>query len=171
MLWLRLRLHMIPCIAEEVTRVSELYALLLAEAASGDRIKLKELTLLQASIRGRIQEFEEFYDQHATDPHIAFFEKQRLRLRKLLIIEFEKPEPLLKPKPKAKLVEPPKQKQNITTDSLVKDLMQRPAKTPPRERPLPKEPVDNWNEVVFRIKLTREEYNRLMTLKARKMKG
>lgn len=160
---------MIPCIAEEVTRVSELYALLLAEAATGDRIKLKELTLLQASIRGRIQEFEEFYDQHATDPNIGFFEKQRLRLRKLLMMEIEKPEPVIKPKPKA--AEPPKQKQNITTDSLVKDLMQRPNKTPTKERPLPAKPAADWTEMVFRIKLTRDEYNRLMTLKARKMKS
>ena len=168
MLWLRLRLHMIPCIAEEVTRVSELYALILAEAVTGDRTKLKDLTLLQASIRGRIQEFEEFYDQNATDQHISFFEKQRIRLRKLLMVENEKPEPIVKPK--LKVIEPPKQKQNITTDSLVKDLMQRPAKTPNRERPLPKEPTDNWNEVLFRIKLTREEYNQLMKLKARKIK-
>jgi hypothetical protein len=162
---------MIPCIAEEVTRVSELYALLLAEAATGDRTKLKELTLLQASIRGRIQEFEEFYDQHATDPNIGFFEKQRLRLRKLLMMEFEKPEPAVKPKPKPKAAEAPKQKQSITTDSLVKDLMQRPNKTPTKERPLPAKPVGDWTEMVFRIKLTREEYNRLMTLKARKMKS
>jgi hypothetical protein len=58
--------------------------MIIQEVLNGDSSKLKELALLQASIRGRIEEFDLFFEENADDPRIVYFEKQRLLLRKLL---------------------------------------------------------------------------------------
>lgn len=129
MLWLRLKLNLIPCISEEVSRASELYQMLLQECVTGDKTKLKELALLQASIRGRIQEFEDFFEENTEHPYTQFFEKQRLRLRKLLQIEIPKPKPITKPpSPELTIEKLPEKPKPITTDDFVKDLLQKPAK-------------------------------------------
>mmetsp|Transcript_15778 Transcript_15778/g.28824 ORF Transcript_15778/g.28824 Transcript_15778/m.28824 type:complete len:170 (-) Transcript_15778:309-818(-) len=167
MLWLKLKLHMIPCISEEVTRVCELYGLLLEEASQGDRSKLKELILLQASIRGRIQELEDFFEQNFKDPRIQHFEKQRLRLRKLLQqrTSAESTPPKPPPRKSEKVPSPPQQG---SPENPPQAKTERIEATPSVKRQL-KTPDVAWNEIVFKIKLTPQEYNELMVLKAKKL--
>jgi hypothetical protein len=165
MLWLKLKLHMIPCISEEVTRVCELYELLSEEASQGDRSKLKELILLQASIRGRIQELEDFFEANFKDPRIQHFEKQRLRLRKLLQRSSTATSPPPKPPPRKveRVQSPPRQ------DSPPSPPQVKPEEPPIVKRAPPKQSEGSWNEIVFKIKLTAQEYNELMVLKAKKL--
>lgn len=49
--------------------------MILTEVLNGDKSKIKELALLQASIRGRIEEFDLFFEENADDPRIIYFEK------------------------------------------------------------------------------------------------
>jgi hypothetical protein len=160
MMWLRLKLDMIPCISQEVTRALELYNLLEIEARGGDRQKMKELAMFQASIRGRIEEFEQFYEENALDDRIGYFEKQKLRLRKLL-------HPKAPPKPRAALPSAPSpQPDSISTELLVKTALRKQQES--RETtPLPSKDSE-WKEVVFRIKLTPEEFSRLRIAKAQR---
>lgn len=157
---------MIPCISEEVTRVCELYELLLEEASAGHRNKLKELVLLQASIRGRIQELEDFFEANFKDPRIQHFEKQRLRLRKLLQqrsnVEVTPPKP------------PPRRVERVQEQTVVESPTSPPQPqlnqtSPPVKRRPPKAAELAWNEIVFKIKLTPQEYNELMVLKAKRL--
>ncbi|CAG9322508.1 unnamed protein product [Blepharisma stoltei] len=169
MLWLRLKLQLIPCIAEEVSRACELYQMLLQEAGTGDKSKLKELTLLQASIRGRIQEFEDFFEENAEHPFIQFFEKQKLRLRKLLQMEIPKPKPVEKPyEPEIIIEKAPDKPKSISTDDFVKDLLQKPSKRLESASQSQFNLQGDWKELVFKIKLTREEYNKLMIMKSKR---
>ena len=152
---------MSPCISQEVSKVIELYSLLEIEARGGDRQKTKELAMLQASIRGRIEEFEQFYEQNALDDRIQFFEKQKLRLRKLL-----HPKPPPKPAVQAHPSPPSPVPESISTDQLVKSAIRSRQKS--REpTPLPGRDSE-WKEVVFKIKLTAEEFSRLRMAKAQR---
>lgn len=65
---------------------------------------------------------------------------------------------------------PPKQQKEFNTDDLVKNVMQKPTESARRDTSPSQAKAKEWKEIVFRIKLTPEEYNRLMVLKARKMK-
>lgn len=160
-MWLRLKLEMIPCIAQEVTRAVELYSMLEIEARGGDKHKTKELAMFQASIRGRIEEFEQFYDGNALDDRIVFFEKQKLRLRKLLHPKAP-PKPVTPVQPSA----PSPQPDSISTEQLVKTALRSQEKSRDRS-PLPVKDSE-WKEVVFRIKLTPEEFSRLRIAKAQR---
>jgi len=165
MLWLRLKLSLLPCISEEVNRVSELYQMLLEEAQTGDKNLVKELNLLQASIRGRIQELEEFYEHNFEDHRVGFFEKQRLRLRKLLQTEKPKAESIQEEVEEE--VQTPVEKP-ISTDDFIQGLLNKPSEKP-QQSTLNKSKSE-WKEFVFKIKLTRQEYEKLMRFKAKKMK-
>lgn len=157
MIWLKLKLHLIPSISQEVDTVCRNYDQLLIEAGKKD--KLKELLLLQASIRGRIQEFDELYEKHYDDPLIPHFEKQKLRLRKLLQKEPPKaapPQETIKPQSSAK---------PVTTDDFIKDILQKPARRTPTPPPVTQ---SEWKELVFKIKLTKQEYSRLLTMKTKR---
>ncbi|KAL4446013.1 hypothetical protein ABPG74_011005 [Tetrahymena malaccensis] len=83
-IWLRLKLDLLPCIAQEVDRISLDYMESVEKVRAGDRIEYKNLVLKQANIRTRIEEFEKFYDKFYADYRIGYFEKLKLRLRKLL---------------------------------------------------------------------------------------
>ena len=151
-------MHLIPSIAQEVDTVCDLYEGLWSE--SNNKEKLKELLLLQASIRGRIQEFEDLFEKNYENPLIIHFEKQKLRLRKLLQKE---PTKIITPPPE------PVKSQNaskpISTDDFIKDIMHKPQKKTSQPTPTPQ---NEWKELVFKIKLTKEEYSKLLTLKAKK---
>ncbi|KAL4492405.1 hypothetical protein ABPG72_005540 [Tetrahymena utriculariae] len=83
-IWLRLKLDLLPCIAQEVDRISLDYMDSVEKVRAGDRLEYKNLVLKQANIRTRIEEFEKFYDKFYADYRIGYFEKLKLRLRKLL---------------------------------------------------------------------------------------
>lgn len=157
MIWLKLKLHLIPSISQEVDTVCKNYESLLLE--SGNKEKLKELLLLQASIRGRIQEFDELYEKNYENPLIVHFEKQKLRLRKLIQKEPQKPAPL----PEAS--KPQNSPKPVSTDDFIKDILQKPGKRTPTPPPVTQ---TEWKELVFKIKLTKEEYSRLLTLKSKR---
>ena len=157
MLWLKLKPSLIPCVAQEVSQVSDLYELMLSEVP--DRQKLKELSILQASIKGRIQELDEFFDENPTSPYLPFFEKQRLKLRKLL--QREPPQPVPET-PSESVIEP--NESVFSTDDYIKELLQKPKPAAP---PKPLEKTE-WNEIVFKIKLTKKEYLQLMKIKAQR---
>jgi hypothetical protein len=157
MIWLKLKLHLIPSISQEVDTVCKTYEHLLSESSKKE--KLKELLILQASIRGRIQEFDELYEKHYDDPLIVHFEKQKLRLRKLLQKE---PPKLVTPSEPMKTQSSAKP---ITTDDFIKDILQKPARRTPTPPPVSQ---SEWKELVFKIKLTKEEYSRLLTMKTKR---
>lgn len=51
------------------------------------------LNILRASIESRIEQLEDFYLQHDTDGKAILFEKQRLKLRRLLQLDGARPSP------------------------------------------------------------------------------
>jgi hypothetical protein len=157
MIWLKLKLHLIPSIAQEVDTVCKKYEQLLSE--SNNKEKLKELLLLQASIRGRIQEFDELYEKNYEDPLIVHFEKQKLRLRKLIQTEPQKPVQVVETGKRQNSPKP------VSTDDFIKDILNKPAKRAPTPPPVVQ---TEWKELVFKIKLTKEEYSRLLTLKSKR---
>lgn len=150
---------MIPSIAQEVDSVCRLYDGLLKE--SSNKEKLKELLLLQASIRGRIQEFEDLFEKNYENPLINHFEKQKLRLRKLLQKEPAKVNPPSEP------IKPQVPSKPISTDDFIKDIMQKPSKKAPQPAP---STSNDWKELIFKIKLNKEEYSNLLKLKAKRSK-
>lgn len=160
MIWLKLKLHMIPSISQEVDYVTQLYESLLNE--SSNKEKLKELLLLQVSIRGRIQEFEDLFEKNYENPLIVHFEKQKLRLRKLL-----QKEPIKLVTPPSEPIKSPNPQKPITTDDYIKDIIQKNVK---RSNTPPPTAQAEWKELVFKIKLTKEEYSKLLALKAKRNK-
>ena len=50
----------------------------------GNKEAYKEYELLKISIKARIENYDEFYKANFHDSRIAFFEKQKFRLRKLI---------------------------------------------------------------------------------------
>lgn len=54
------------------------------EARNGDKECYQKLIFLQNEVRNRIDEFDRFYEKNYADFRIPYFEKLKLRLRKLL---------------------------------------------------------------------------------------
>ena len=54
------------------------------EARNGDKESYQKLIFLQNEVRNRIDEFDRFYEKNYADFRIPYFEKLKLRLRKLL---------------------------------------------------------------------------------------
>ena len=103
MYWVRADLKLLPLIADEVQQAetkfnSWLNLELAKEIIKGDKLMLKDYTLLKASvctnieIQGRIGQLEECYDQNLTDYRSAFLYKQIAILKNIIfqkIIEEE----------------------------------------------------------------------------------
>ena len=53
-------------------------------AKRGDEQAMEDLGALQESIRKRIGKFDEFYSRNYNNEKVSFFEKQKIRLRRLL---------------------------------------------------------------------------------------
>lgn len=100
-MWLNLKLDLLPCIAQEVEKITKDYLRMSShinklglseEVRKGDNHSYQELVALQANvfqllypkIRARIEEFDRFYDRNYADYRIGYFEKMKLRMRKLL---------------------------------------------------------------------------------------
>ena len=50
----------------------------------GDNKARKELEFLNVTIRARIEDFDNFYNEHFQDYRLPYFEKQKYRLRRLV---------------------------------------------------------------------------------------
>ena len=50
----------------------------------GDKTKIREYMYMRAAFKARIEELNDFYDKHSTEPQIHLFEKLRLRIKKAL---------------------------------------------------------------------------------------
>eukprot|EP01017_Pseudomicrothorax_dubius_P036457 TRINITY_DN5221_c0_g1_i1.p1 TRINITY_DN5221_c0_g1~~TRINITY_DN5221_c0_g1_i1.p1 ORF type:complete len:215 (+),score=34.77 TRINITY_DN5221_c0_g1_i1:36-680(+) len=87
--WMRLKLHLLPCISQEVDAVIREYLGLVEQLKGGQKDAYDKLLILQLSIKARIDEFDQFFEENFTDYRIAYFEKQKLRLRKLLNTQIE----------------------------------------------------------------------------------
>ena len=57
---------------------------LLLNARDGDPKAARDLEFLNVSIRARIEDLDNFYDENYSDFRMPFFEKQKFRLRRLL---------------------------------------------------------------------------------------
>ena len=57
---------------------------LLLSARDGEPRAARDLEFLNVSIRARIEDLDNFYDEHYHDFRMPFFEKQKFRLRRLL---------------------------------------------------------------------------------------
>lgn len=66
------------------TGVESIHPDLLLSARDGDSKANRDLEFLNVSIRARIEDFDNFYDNHYQDFRMPFFEKQKFRLRRLL---------------------------------------------------------------------------------------
>ncbi|CAD8064901.1 unnamed protein product [Paramecium sonneborni] len=82
--WLVLRLDLLPSIAQEVEQICINYIHLCDEVRKGNKQAYQDLIVLQARIRGRMDDFDKFYDRNYADYRIGYFEKMKLRLRKLI---------------------------------------------------------------------------------------
>ncbi|CAD8159900.1 unnamed protein product [Paramecium pentaurelia] len=82
--WLVLRLDLLPSIAQEVEQICIHYIHLCDEVRKGNKQAYQDLIVLQARIRGRMDDFDKFYDRNYADYRIGYFEKMKLRLRKLI---------------------------------------------------------------------------------------
>ncbi|CAK69015.1 unnamed protein product (macronuclear) [Paramecium tetraurelia] len=82
--WLVLRLDLLPSIAQEVEQICTHYIHLCDEVRKGNKQAYQDLIVLQARIRGRMDDFDKFYDRNYADYRIGYFEKMKLRLRKLI---------------------------------------------------------------------------------------
>jgi len=87
--WIPLDITRGPSLPREADKVVRMHKSLLAkfERATSREDKenlLDALEALRASIENRIEELEEFYLQHDSDERAILFEKQRLKLRRLL---------------------------------------------------------------------------------------
>jgi len=90
--WLRLKLDLLPCISQEADKAANDYNSLIERFRRGDKEVIQDILLLQASIRARIDEFDRFYEQNFSDPRIAYFERTKMKLRKILYTPVEAPE-------------------------------------------------------------------------------
>ena len=84
MYWINLKPHLLPVIIQEVDSVVSKHRLLLANAQDGDAKAARDLEFLNVSIRARIEDLDNFYDENSHDFRLPFFEKQKFRLRRLL---------------------------------------------------------------------------------------
>ena len=82
--WINLKPHLLPVIIQEVDSVCKKHRNLLVSARDGDAKASRDLEFLNVSIRARIEDFDNFYDDHFQDFRMPFFEKQKFRLRRLL---------------------------------------------------------------------------------------
>jgi len=147
--WLRLKLELLPCISQEADKVGSDYQGLIERFRKGDKQVIQDILLLQASIRSRIDEFDKFYEVHFADPRIAYFERTKMKLRKLLYIPVETPEQEQSPEtdfkevdPKAKEYEYEENKDNYAPQvDLVSREQPRPKASPYRQERTSKSPV------------------------------
>ena len=154
-------------------------------------------------IKARIEEFDQFYDENYSDYRIAYFEKQKLRLRKVLtsyldIEELQEQERFSQRQVKRqsrKKASPPRRKQSKQGQSFLvfstsyfpeapsRQQDSRRTKPKPARRQSPgrqgsgrkpkKKKVKKGgddDEIVFSIKMSKEEYKQYIAAKA-KMKG
>ena len=82
--WINLKPHLLPVIVQEVDNVVKKHRSLLISAQDGDAKAARDLEFLNVSIRARIEDLDNFYDEHSHDFRLPFFEKQKFRLRRLL---------------------------------------------------------------------------------------
>ena len=112
MKWITLKMNMIPIIFQEIDNVTETYISILnnirkantSEEQTKEQIQQKEefnelresviihLTNyihIQLQITSRINELEQFYDDNIEDIRVTYFEKARLRLKRLLMYDID----------------------------------------------------------------------------------
>lgn len=112
MKWITLKMNMIPIIFQEIDNVTETYISILnnirkantSEEQTKEQIQQKEefnelresVTIhpnnyihIQLQITSRINELEQFYDDNIEDIRVTYFEKARLRLKRLLMYDID----------------------------------------------------------------------------------
>ena len=82
--WITLKPHLLPGVVAEVDNVVIKHRGLLIRARDGDSKAMKDLEFLNVSIRSRIEDLDNFYDENYLDFRMPFFEKQKFRLRRLI---------------------------------------------------------------------------------------
>ncbi|EGR33724.1 hypothetical protein IMG5_042480 [Ichthyophthirius multifiliis] len=84
MIWLRLKLDLLPCIAQEIDRFCNLYFEKAKKVEQGDEEAYKNIIQLQKDALKRIDDIDAFYEKNYSDYRIGYFEKLKIKLRKLL---------------------------------------------------------------------------------------
>ena len=83
--WVPLKTYLIPSIAAEIKSISLTYHDNVNNISrhNGNRENdtIQDYVLLRSSIKARIEEMSEFYENHINDPKIHFIEKYRLKLK------------------------------------------------------------------------------------------
>lgn len=82
--WIRLKFELLPCISQEIDKVTKDYFELADKAKEGDKEAFTKLYILNISINKRIEEIDSFYEKNYKDQRVAFFEKLKLRLKRIL---------------------------------------------------------------------------------------
>ena len=115
----------------------------------GDEESFKHFELLKISILARIDDYDEFYKRNFLDNRISFFEKQKFRLRKLIFESEHGKTKVVKGTPP-----PPPQQPEPSVYS----------KNPANE-------AKHDNNVVYQVKMNKNDYNKLIAQKAKKGKA
>jgi len=90
--WLRLKPELLPCVSQETDKFIQEYHTLLEKHRGGDQDLSEEIMNHQALIKSRIADFDKFYELNYSCPTIGYFEKLKMKLRKLLFIAVQEPQ-------------------------------------------------------------------------------
>ena len=82
--WIPIKPNLVPFLEKEIDKVIEKFFNLTKLSERGNEDALRKLELLKISIKARIEDYDASYKKHFQDNRVAFFEKQKFRLRKLL---------------------------------------------------------------------------------------
>ena len=123
--------------------------------------------MLRLSIQARIDDYDEFYKLHFMDPRVSFFEKQKYRLRKLLFDYAHPPlkpgQPLIYRELELKYADPSKTIVKPTTPKVETLKPDNQLKTTKKVEQKPEQA-----NVIYSIKLNKQEYQQIMDKKAKK---
>jgi hypothetical protein len=82
--WLPLRKNNVPLIDRQVEKAVALHCELQKLTIEGDLLNLQKLSELELSIKRRVKEMDEFYNQNCLDVRVRFMQGARLKLSRLI---------------------------------------------------------------------------------------
>ena len=97
--WMTLKIHLLPLLMKETESFIEKYINFINEIRTSDlfnkrqdnqeEIRLKIYAEMRSKIKSRISNLDEFYELNIHDSKVNYFEKMKLKLKKLLTYQPE----------------------------------------------------------------------------------
>ncbi|CAI2380826.1 unnamed protein product [Moneuplotes crassus] len=190
--WVPLKTYLMPSIANEIKSIYTQLKDTIQEIENGDADKVQDYVFLRSSIKTRIEEINEFYETHINDPKIHYLEKYRLKLKQCLLLKCDPPpqshrdeeanfegSEYKQPKERARNARPPSfsgpdvsnegfasKHSHTAQNQLAQEYNNSKERVAPQKEAKPK---GEWKELIFRIKLTPEEYSAYLHEKAKRL--